>query len=77
MANRIVDITVHIDETLDPPSRQALTEKLRGEAGVVNAIYSEEAPHLMIVEYDADRLDSAALLGLVQRQGVHAELIGL
>lgn len=77
MVNRIVDITVHIDETLDPPSRQALAQRLQGEEGVVKAAYSEDAPHLMIVEYDADRLDSSALLGLVQRQGVHAELIGL
>lgn len=77
MANRIVDVTVHIDETLDQPSRRELATKLQHEDGVVKAAYSEEAPHLMIVEYDADRLNSSALLDMVQRHGVHAELVGL
>lgn len=77
MAKRIVDVTVHIDESLAEPARRALENAVRDAGGVVTAAYSDSAPHLMLVEYDADRLDARALLALVESQGVRAQLIGM
>lgn len=77
MTQRIVDITVHIDEELDDAAQQRLGERLQAEEGIVRARYLAAKPHLMVLDYDAERLDAAALLAAVQRQGVHAELLGL
>jgi hypothetical protein len=77
MSSQMTDVTIHIDETLDPPRLEQLRDRLLSEDGVVAADYSKEKRHLMIVEYDPDRNNSANLLNAVKAQGVHAELIGL
>jgi len=70
-------VTVHTDENVDQETREQIQDKLRALAGVVAAVSREERPHLMIVEYNPQEVDSQAILACVTRQGVHAELIGL
>jgi hypothetical protein len=73
----LVDVTIHIDENLEESQRQGLVEAVRQQEGVVSVGYHDDKPHLMIVEYNPEQVNSQQLLGLVKGQGVHAELIGL
>jgi hypothetical protein len=77
MANGVVDITVHIDETLDQARLGAIAERVRKGAGVASAVYHDSKPHFLLVTYDPSRITSAAVHRLVTDQGVHAELIGI
>jgi len=73
----LADVTVHIDENLDQESREGIQEAVRGLDGVVAAASHDQRPHLMIVEYDPEKVGSDAILARVKEQGIHAELIGL
>lgn len=77
MTIQMVDVTIHIDEALDHAHLEQLRDRMLGETGVMAAVYHDEKPHLMIVEYDPVKNSSANLLKAIQTQGVHAELIGL
>lgn len=77
MANEIVDVTVHIDETLDQARLGAIAERLRNASGVASAVYHDSKPHFLLVKYDPARTTSDAVHRLVTDQGVHAELIGI
>jgi hypothetical protein len=74
---KLVDVTVHIDETVDHNGRERIADSLRALDGVVAASSHDERPHLMIVEYNPDKVSSQAILARVQSAGVHAELVGL
>lgn len=73
----MADVTIHIDETVDHQRRTQIADTVRVHRGVASVCYHDEKPHLMIVEYDPDRVMSQDLLQIVLGQGVHAELIGL
>ena len=73
----LVDILVHVDESIDHDHREALTDKVRGVSGVGVARLDDAKPHLMIVEYDPDAVKAIDVLNCVKEDGVHAELVGL
>ena len=77
MEQKMVDVTVHIDENLNDDQRGNLEESVRQQAGVIGVGYHENKPHLMVIEYNPDEVSSADLANLIKNQGVHAELIGL
>lgn len=77
MSNGIVDVTVHIDETLDAILRGELADKLRAISGVSNTSILDHRPHLMVVEFDPERIGTREILDAVTSTGVRAELIGL
>ena len=74
---KLVDVTIHIDETLEEARRPQLVAKIREQEGVVAVGHHDEKPHLMIVEYNPDKTSSSQLLEAVKDEGLHAELIGL
>jgi hypothetical protein len=73
----IVDMTVHVDETLSPEKMHELEDAVRAEACVVTACCSKNNPHLLSVTFDPDCTSSASVLHRVQSHGVHAELVCL
>ena len=77
METKMVDITLHIDETLPAAERERFRDKILKLNGVMAADLHEDKPHLMVIEYDPDRINSAKSLETAKQQGVHAELIGL
>ena len=77
MSTNHVDITLHIDENLSTEQRETIEESLRALDGVASVQNSEKTPHLTIVEYNRDEVDSQNILKRVTDQGAHAELIGL
>jgi hypothetical protein len=74
---QLADVTVHIDQTLDPERRSHIEDALRAVDGVISVHNPDDRPHLSVVEYNPDKTSSAAILTAVTTQGVHAELIGL
>lgn len=73
----LTDVTLHIDETLNPDQRRHVESDLRAIDGVVSVHYADARPHLMIVEYNPDQTSADSLLASVTGQGFHAEMIGL
>ena len=73
----LVDVTTHIDENLNAEQKGTLEESLRTLDGVVSVHNSEKTPHLSIVQYNPDKIDSKSILKRITDQGAHAELIGL
>jgi hypothetical protein len=76
MTVSMVDITLHIDEETSHEDRERLRDKILGTDGVMAAAYHDEKPHLMIIEYDPDVVNSSAFIKIAQDSGLHAELIG-
>lgn len=73
----LVDIVLHVDENLSAEQKETLEESLRALDGVVSVHNSEKTPHLTIVQYNPEQMDSKRILKRVTDQGAHAELIGL
>ena len=70
------DITIHIDESTSHDEREGLRDTILAMDGVMAAAYHDEKPHLMVIGYDPDVVDSAAFLKAVSNRGLHGELIG-
>lgn len=77
MSQSMADVTIHIDEDTDAEFRERIQDNLRELDGVMAASSHDNRPHLLIVEYDPERVNSRTLLDTVTANGVHAQLIGL
>jgi len=73
----MADVTIHIDEAVDHERRTRIADMVRARKGVASVCHHDEKPHLMIVEFDPDRVTSRDLLQIILGQGIHGELIGL
>lgn len=73
----IVDMMVHVEETLPPERMHELEDAVRRDACVISACTSHSDPHLLMVTYNPDCTTSTSVLGTVQAEGVHAELVCL
>ncbi|WP_018865234.1 MULTISPECIES: hypothetical protein [Thioalkalivibrio] len=77
MSQHMADVTIHIDEDIERAIRLRIQDELRGLDGVMAASSHDNRPHLLVVEYDPERVNSRQLLDTVTANGVTAELIGL
>lgn len=77
MDSKMTDVTLHIDENTSHDEREELRDNLLGLHGVMAAAYHDTQPHLMVVEYDPDAINSSEFLVAAKGKGLHAELIGL
>ncbi len=77
MSISLSDVLIHIDEALSLEERQGVESRLRALDGVVSVKIPHNRPHLTLVEYINDKVDSQALLATVTGAGIHAELVGL
>lgn len=73
----MADVTLHIDENTTHTDREDLRDRLLSMDGVEAAAYHDEKPHLMIVEYEPERVEPVAFLNAARDLGLHAELVGL
>lgn len=76
MDTKMVDITLHIDENTTHDKRETFRDSLLNLNGVMTADCSDRRPHLMVVGYDPDAINSSELLIAATHNGLHAELIG-
>ena len=73
----MADITMHIDENTTHEDRERLRDELLNMDGVMAASYHDEKPHLLVMAYDPDVVNSLAFVKKAEEQRLHAELIGL
>jgi hypothetical protein len=69
------DITIHINQTLDAVSQQALETTMREIDGVIAPRFN--LPHMLVVLYNSDKTSPAVLLNAVRSKGYQAQLVGL
>ncbi|MGD8594351.1 MAG: ATP-binding protein [Gammaproteobacteria bacterium] len=77
MNTKMVDVTIHIDEETSSAEKESLRDRLLEHDGVMAADYNRNKPHLMIVEYNPDVIDSSEFLNVVKKLNLHGELIGM
>ncbi len=73
----IADTLIHIDETLDAGTREAIEAELRDVPGVISSHFSPDKEHMLLVAFDPEDVRSSDLLRRVRNHGYHAALIGL
>jgi len=73
----IVDMIVHVDETVPAERMHELEDVVRTDACVISACTSHENAHMLLVTYNPACTTSGNVLHMVQAQGVHANLVGL
>ena len=71
------DIVIRIDEHLDDACIRELELELEREDGVYEASIHETRRHLLLVDYDPDRVQPDHILQSVRARGLHAEAISL
>ena len=76
MPEHNVELVLHVDETLTDDQRSNLVNSLQESDGIEKAEFSTLRNHLMLVQYDRDRINSQEVLGRVTSESVHAELVG-
>jgi hypothetical protein len=77
MTDKMVDVILHLDENTTHGDRENIRDSLLDLDGVYSADCHDEKPHLIIVEYNPDIINSSELLRVTQDRGLHAELVGL
>jgi hypothetical protein len=73
----IVDMIVHVNETIPAERMHELEDVVRTDACVISACSSNDNPHLLMVTYNPACTNSGNVLSMIQAQGVHANLVGL
>lgn len=73
----IVDMIVHVDETVPTERMHELEDVVRTDACVISACTSHENAHMLLVTYNPACTTSGNVLHMIQAQGVHANLVGL
>ena len=77
MGTRWAEVTLHIDEDTTHEEREDLRDRLLGRNGVFTASCHDERPHLMLIEYNPDIINSMEFVTEARNKGLHVELIGL
>ena len=77
MSDKMVDVTLHLDETISHGDRESFRDSLLSRKGVLAAACHDEKPHLITIEYDPETINSSEFVKAAQDRGLHAELIGL
>jgi hypothetical protein len=72
-----VEIVIHVDETLGDEKQTSMVDNLQKHAGIEKARFTAGREHLMVIDYDSNKLNTADILAYVKQEHVHAELIGI
>jgi cell division protein FtsX len=72
-----VEVVIHVDETLDEEQQASLVSNLQERDGVEKARFTTGRDHLMVIDYDSNKLHTTDVLGYIKQENVNAELIGI
>ncbi len=72
----IADVMIHIDETLPRDALTKLENTVREDECVISASVPAGKEHMMLVAYNPECITATDILAKVNKQGVHAELVG-
>jgi hypothetical protein len=73
---KLAEVTLHIDESTSHDDREKFRDVLLAMDGVIAAAHHDEKPHLLLIEYNPDAINSTEFVNAAKNQGLHAELIG-
>lgn len=76
MDTKLAEVTLHIDEDTTHDERENFRDAMLAMEGVMAAAYQDEKPHLMLIEYNPDVINSIEFVNSARKHGLHAELIG-
>lgn len=76
MSDVMVDVTLHLVENTTHDERERFRDTLLALDGVMAAACHDEKPHLMVIEYDPDIINSIEFVNTAKKTGFHAEMIG-
>jgi len=76
MTTKLAEVTLHIDENTSHEERESFRDGLLAMDGVIAAAYHDEKPHLMLIEYNPDAINSIEFVNAAKKASLHAELIG-
>ena len=71
-----VEVVVHVDNTLNEQQRGGLISHIMERDGVETAHFTPGREHLIVVDYDRDKLHAQDVLGYIQEENTTAELVG-
>lgn len=77
MSSKMSDVTLHVDENTSHGERENLRNALLSTSGIMAAAYHDEKPHLFVIEYDPDKINSSELIDVAKSCGLNSELVGL
>lgn len=69
-------LVIHVNDTLGDARRSDLESALASRYGINGARFNATRPHLLLVDYDPQQINSLEVLHQVRRQNVRAQLIG-
>ena len=73
--DRKIEVVVHVDDALNEGQRSDFVDRLRGCDSVEYACFTPGRDHLLLINYDRDRLHALDVLGYVRE--IHTdELVG-
>ncbi|MGD8619374.1 MAG: hypothetical protein PVH54_09335 [Gammaproteobacteria bacterium] len=75
-SEHIVEIVVHVTETLEEKQRLNLVAALENDDRIFSVNFSKTRCHLMLVKYDRNRYSSQDVLARIESQKVNARLVG-
>lgn len=73
----ISDVMIHINESLSEEVRTSLENTLRKVEGVITPRFNAGKEHLLVVAYDTEKTNTAALLEKARAAGYTAQLVGM
>lgn len=72
----ISDVMIHIDESLPREMLTKIEDVVREDECVISASVPAGKQHMLLVAYNPDCTTATDILTRVNKQGVHAELVG-
>ncbi len=72
-----IGVVIHIGNALDADQRSDVVSHLEGCEGVENARFTPGRDHLLVVDYDSNRLQSQEVLGYVREDCSGSALVGI
>ena len=76
MSINMTDVTFHLDETLGHEQREAIRDELLAQDGIMAAATQDKTPHLLVIEYDPDKIGPTFMLEMFKNHRIHAERLG-
>ncbi|NNF96177.1 MAG: ATP-binding protein [Halobacteria archaeon] len=77
MSDKMVDVTLHINENISHNDREFFRDSLLNMNGVMAADCRDDKPHLVLIGYNPDTINSINFVKVAKEHSLHAQLVGL
>ena len=77
MNTTLNEVVVHLNESVDEATLDALEQGIRKDQGVVSVGHQANRNHLIMVVYDSEVARASNILHNFEERGLHAQLIGM